>query len=96
MKIIILATALFLATCGTSFADDLPPYVQVQVNNLNQEISQLQAQRDALVKQKESLQGSENDQNVSIAKEQLQAQIDRLNSQIQFVQQQIESLQKGS
>ncbi len=85
---------LALGPGAVCYANTVPPYVQAQVDNLNQEITQLKGQRDQLTAQMQAIQDNSDNPNASFQKQGLQAQIDRLNSQIDMVQRQVEALQK--
>ncbi len=87
MKAYILAVA--LAVSAHSFAEtNLPSYIQVQVDNLNLQISQLKAERDQMMKQIQATDPT------SMEHQQLQAQIERLNNQISMLEKQADSLKK--
>ncbi len=87
MKSYILAALLCLST--EAFTDgNLPSYVQVQVDNINMQISQLKTQRDQMMHELQASDAS------SIEHQQLQAQIDRLNNQISMLEKQVDALKK--
>jgi hypothetical protein len=71
-------------------ANNLPPYVQTQVANLDLQIKELKLQRDQLAKQ------LENPSLPELQRSQLLAEIKQLNTQIQFSEQQKERLLQGN
>jgi len=86
MKAYILATALVFSGVSVIHADQLPGYVQVQVDNLNLQISQLKTQREQMLRDLRSAEPN------SMHQQQLQAQIERLNDQIAMLEKQVQAL----
>ena len=87
---------LSFASISVALADAPPPYVQVQIDNFTQQIAQLQAQKDLLVRDLNAIQGSSDDANVQFRKQQIQTQIDQVNRQITFLEQQKANLMQSA
>ena len=92
----ILATCLSLGCMSVSFADQLPSYKQVQVDNFNQQIAQLKTQEEQMRQQMNALEAQNTDPNVSFKIQQLQAQITQIERQMANLQKQKEAIQQGS
>ncbi len=91
----IFTICLSLGCMSVSFADQLPSYKQVQVDNFNQQIAQLKTQQEQMRQQMNSLEAQNTDPNVSFKIQQLQAQITQIDKQIANLQKQKEGVQQG-
>jgi outer membrane murein-binding lipoprotein Lpp len=90
---ILLAGCCLLGSISVCVADSLPPYVQVEVDNINLQINQLKAQSAQLTKELQATSNANSDPNASFNKEQIQSQLDRINTQITYLEKQRDALQ---
>lgn len=82
-----------LAVGTIATVDAVPPYVQVQVDNLDQQIAQLKSQRDDMQARMKSMQQDTN-VNRSFAQQETQTQIDNINKHIEQLERQKTALLK--
>ncbi len=93
MNKFILSSIFALGTMSAGFSAEMPAYVQVQIQNIDQQVSELQTQKKQYESQLQSL-ATQKSPEVSFKKDQLQSMLNRTNTQISTLQKEKTKLQK--
>ncbi|MBS0637767.1 MAG: hypothetical protein JSS12_09665 [Verrucomicrobia bacterium] len=91
MKKFILSICILVGSVAC--ADNVPPYIQVQVDNINQQITQLKTQRDEMTAKMNTMKQDPN-ANRTFAQQETQTQVDNVNKHIEQLERQKAALTK--